>query len=212
MNLQPLAFNRAQIYLLFYKPTSDDPFQNRLVAKFDGPFCHVEMAFPERYGEEPWEKKIWGSSIYQGEPVFFKPKTYKRDGYVSYAIEVSTQQYHKVRSYCRQEMQKQTPFSKLAMYAAYLPFEIVKTNGTFCSKHVANALQHGEVDLVSNMNPNITTPSSLYRFLMSRSPILQVVPSKLNPVNIKPCCSNLITDLIQKQKQTLQKTYMNSCI
>ena len=103
MNLKVIPIDRAQIYLLFYKPTSSDPFQNRLVAHFDSPFSHVEMAFPERYGEEIWEKEIWGSSIYQGEAVFFKPKTYQRSGYVSFAIEVNVAQMCKIKSYCRQQ-------------------------------------------------------------------------------------------------------------
>lgn len=201
MNLNILPFNKAQIYLLFYKPTSDDPFQNRLVARFDGPFCHVEMAFPERIGEEPWEKQIWGSSIYQDETVFFKQKSYKRDGYVSYAIEVSTAQYHKIKSFCKTQMHNRVPFSKIAMYSAYLPVHIFNVHGTFCSKHVVSALQHANVDLVMRMNPNITTPSRLYRYLMSQSPILQVVPSKMLPSNIMPCCSNLIKDLLVKGKQ-----------
>jgi hypothetical protein len=201
MNLNIIPFNKAQIYLLFYKPTKDDPFQNRLVAHFDGPFCHVEMAFPERYGEEPWEKVIWGTSIYQGETVFFKQKTYKRDGYVSYAIEVSTTQYHKIKAYCKTQMNNNVPFSKIAMYSAYIPIQLFSTNSTFCSKHVTMALQHGNVDLVAKMNPNLTTPSRLYKYLMSQSPIVQIVPSRMTQSNIIPCCSNLIQDLIMKQKK-----------
>jgi hypothetical protein len=59
------------------------------VAFFNGPYCHVEMAFPERYGEAVWEREVWGTSIYQDESVFYKPKSYSRDGYFSFAIEVS---------------------------------------------------------------------------------------------------------------------------
>jgi hypothetical protein len=203
MNLQTvqLQFNRAQIYLLFYKPTSDDPFQNKIVAHFDGPFCHVELAFPNKCGEEPWERTVYGSSIYQDESVFFKPKTYKRDGYVSYAIEVSTAQYHKIKSYCRDQMQRKVGFSKLAMYASYLPFQIYyNSNGTFCSKHCTSALQHAGVELVATLNPNLTTPSRLYRYLMKSAPITQVVPAKLNIQNIKNCSTNLIFHIIEKNK------------
>ena len=112
MRLSGIVSDRAQIVLLFYKPGATDPFVNRLVAFFDPPYCHVEMAFPERYGDEPWEKVIWGSSIFQGspfafpffrapntlpgrtdvwagEPVFFKKRSYQRDGYVSIALEVT---------------------------------------------------------------------------------------------------------------------------
>jgi hypothetical protein len=201
MNLKVIPIDRAQIYLLFYKPTSSDPFQNRLVAHFDSPFSHVEMAFPERYGEEIWEKEIWGSSIYQGEAVFFKPKTYQRSGYVSFAIEVNVAQMCKIKSYCRQQTENKTPFSKLAMYAAYVPFEIYKTNATFCSKHVTMALQYGGINGLMDLNPNYTTPSRLFKALASRDPIVQVVPSRMFPENSLVCCSNMIKDMVNKNKQ-----------
>ena len=54
MKLPAVVSDRTQIILLFYKPSSEDPLLNRLVALFDPPYCHVEMAFPERYGDEPW--------------------------------------------------------------------------------------------------------------------------------------------------------------
>lgn len=203
MNLTPIQFNRSQIYLLFYKPCDDDAFQNKLVARFDGPFCHVEMAFPEKYGEEPWEKHIYGSSIYQNESVFYKKKSYKRDGYVSYAIEVSNAQYHKVKLYCQNEMKAKTPFSRLAMYAAYLPFQIYSTKATFCSKHVSMALQHANIDIVMNVNPNITSPSKLYKYLVSQSPILQVVPCKMTPDNVDSCTSKLIKFMIQNKDKRM---------
>lgn len=173
MDLRLLPVDKVQIYLLFYKPTPTDPWLNRLVAFADGPFSHVEMAIPDRYGEEPWERIIWGSSIYQGEPVFFKQKTYKRDGYVSIAIEVTVQQAHRIRAFCRAHAERETPFSPLAMYAAYLPVQIVHTNHTFCSKHVAEALQSADVPVFRGINPALTTPSRLYRQI-SRQAILQV--------------------------------------
>ena len=200
MNLNPIHFNRSQIYLLFYKPNHEDPIQNRIVAQLDGPFCHVEMAFPEKYGEEPWEKTIYGSSIYQNESVFFKKKSYQREGYVSFAIEVSNSQYHKIKKFCQDQMNAKIPFSRLAMYAAYLPFQIYYTNATFCSKHVSTALQHANVDIAMNLNPSITSPSKLYKYLISQSPILQVVPSKMTQDNINSCTSKLIKFMIDTNK------------
>ena len=183
MQFTPITDDKVQIYLLFYKPAPDDPFQNRLVAYFNGPFCHVEMAFPEKYGIEPWEREVWGSSIYQGDTIFFKTKTYQREGYFSFAIEVTKSQSLKIKNYCRIQAEQRVQFSKLAMYSAYLPFEIFKDiKGTFCSKHVTMALQVGGVQEVMNLNPCLVTPSSLYNVLLMNSapsPIVQVVPSKM---------------------------------
>ena len=200
MNLKVIPTDKAQIYLLFYKPTSSDPFQNRLVSFFDGPFCHVEMAFSERFGEELWEKEVWGSSIYQGETIFFKPKTYKRDGYVSFGIDVSMNQMHKIRSYCRKQMDLKVPFCLKSMYAAYLPFQVINTDATFCSKHVTNALQYGGIYNGLGLNPALTTPSQLFRLLNSHSPILQVVPSRMIPENSQICSAKMVRDLVNKNK------------
>jgi hypothetical protein len=184
MQFTPVNDDRVQIYLLFYRPAADDAFQNKLVAYFDGPFCHVEMAFPERYGTEPWEKEVLGSSIYQGDVIFFKSKTYQREGYFSFAIEVSKAQSLKIKNYCRIQSERGVPFSKLAMYSAYLPVQLFNIEGSFCSKHVTMALQEGEVEEVMHLNPCLVTPSSLYKILLlnnAKRPIVHVVPSKMVP-------------------------------
>jgi hypothetical protein len=181
MDLRIFPKEKVQVYVLFYRPTALDPMLNRIVAFFDGPFCHCEMAFPERVGEEPWDRVVWGSSIYQNETVFFKPKTYRRDGYVSIALEVTVQQLHRIRNFCRMHAEKQTPFNVHAMYAAYLPVQIVHTEATFCSKYVTMALQSAMVPILENMNPALMTPSRLYQRL-TRTAILQVIPSRMRPL------------------------------
>lgn len=180
----PPRTRKEHILLLFYRPSPTDAWLNRLVAHFDPPFCHVEMAFPERYGAEPWETEIWGSSIFQGEPVFFRKRTYQRDGYVSFAIEVTRAQQMAVREYCIEQARLETPFDRRAMYAAYLPFQLFPDGrGTFCSKHICNALRSGGVSETEALNPSLTTPSFLYRYLTSTrtndGPIVQVVPSRM---------------------------------
>ena len=190
---------RATIFLMFYQPGDDDPLQNRLVAMVDRPFCHVEIAFPERECTEPWDRVMWGSSIYQGEGVFFKKKTYQRDGYVSVAIEVSTAQMLKIKSYC-QAQEHTSAFSRSAMYAAYVPFQLVYTEDTFCSKHVANALLHGDVIEVLGVNPSLTTPSNLYRLMTSQgSSILKVVPGRMAPANHRCCSANMAKAMMSKE-------------
>jgi hypothetical protein len=181
MDLKVLPSEKVQLYLLFYKPASDDPFLNRFVAFFDSPFCHVEMAIPIKVGEEPWDRTMMGSSIYQNQTVFYKPKTYERDGYVSFSIEVSVAQLYKIKSFCRNHTRNMTPFNIYAMYAAYLPIQLVETEGTFCSKHVTQALQHANVELVEGINASLTTPSMLYKRLRANKPIVQLIPVRMQP-------------------------------
>ena len=199
MQLGQLQLDRVQVYLLFYRPSESDPFQNRLVALFDGPFSHVEMAFPERYGEEPWEREVWGSSIYQGESVFFRPRTYLRDGYVSFALEVSTAQMLKIKHYCRVQAEREVPFSLSAMYAAYLPVQVAHTEATFCSKHVTRALQYALLPEIMGLNPALVTPSRLYRALMAMrggmGPIVHVVPSRLGPLSGGQCSERMVREM-----------------
>jgi hypothetical protein len=183
MDLRIFRADKVQVYVLFYKPTPTDPWLNRLVSYWDGPFCHCEMAFPERVGEEPWDRVVWGSSIYQQETVFFKPKTYRRDGYMSIALEVTAAQMHRIRSFCRMHSEKGTAFNLRAMYAAYLPFQLIYTEDTFCSKHVAEALQ--SAGLLGDVNSALMTPSRLYRRLSSAA-ILQVIPSRMQPTITAP--------------------------
>ena len=189
--------NRVQIYLLFYKPKENDPYLNRLVALADGPFSHVEMAFSERWGEQPWEKELWGSSIYQGETVFFKPKTYARDGYISIALDVTLPQMYKIKSYCKQEQENKVAFNRNAMFAAYFPFyQFINTRDTFCSKHVTAALQHGGVTEVQDLNPSLMTPSKLYNKLSSQT-VQVVVPSKMYAKGASSrCTATMVRDLL----------------
>ena len=196
------SYDKVQIYLLFYKPSCNDPFQNRLVAFFNGPYCHVEMAFPERHGDEAWEKEVFGTSVYQGETIFFKPKTYQRDGYFSFAIEVTQAQRIKIKEYCRLQAEREVGFSKLAMYLSYLPFHLMHVEGTFCSKHVASALQVGQVEGLDQVNPALVTPSSLYRMLLKKSqmesPIVHVVPSRMSNDNGQSSAQTLLKEIIVK--------------
>ena len=196
MEFRIVPTDMVQVYLLFYKPKPDDPFLNRFVSYWDGPYCHVEMAFSDKWGEQPWEREIWGSSIYQGENVFFKPKTYARDGYFSIAIEVTMAQMYKIKSYCKAQGDNHIPFHLAAMYFAYFPYyQVVRTDATFCSKHVTAALQYGGVDKVRDLNPSLMTPSKLYKLFTSsvepqfNTPIVQILPSKMYAQGTKDKCT-----------------------
>ena len=202
MQFTVLSHDKSQIYLLFYKPSKTDPFQNQMVSYFNGPYCHVEMAIPEKYGDEPWEKDVWGTSIYQGESVFFKPKTYQREGYFCFAIEVTQAQRIKIKEYCRLQAEKNVQFSLMAMYLSYLPFQVIDVEGTFCSKHVTGALKSGQIEGLEHLNPVLVTPSSLYKTLLKnsmQSPIIQVIPSRMNQ------------DSSQSSAQVLKEIIVRSC-
>ena len=130
------------------------------------------------------EKVIWGTSIFQDEPVFFKKRTYQRDGYVSIALEVSLTQQLCVRKYCREQAAAEVPFDKTGMYMAYLPIQVWSGRGTFCSKHITQALQHGGVipaHCEGGGNPALSTPSKLHKFIVGSKnrAIVHGIPSRM---------------------------------
>ena len=202
----PLQKACSQVWLLFYKPSDTDPFQNRLVAKLSGPFCHVEIAFAERVGDEPWEKKMWGSSVYQGESVFFTPKLYRREGYVSFTLEVTRAQLEIMKAHCRRNAQRAVPFNRLAMYMSYLPWQLLELEGTFCSKHVTEVLQSARLHQVQPLNASLVTPSSLYSALVrhqaAEAPpmVMQTVPSMMTDGNRQELAERLRQKLLANLK------------
>ena len=60
----------------------------------------------------------------QGEPVFFKKRTYQREGYVSVALEVSLAQQRSVRDYCKRRSAAGVRFDRTGMYFAYFPVQL----------------------------------------------------------------------------------------
>lgn len=208
MQLNPVNSDRAQILLLFYKPSPTDHILNRIVAKADPPYSHVEIAFPEQHGDMPWEREMWGSSIFQGETVFYKPRTYQREGYVCLALEVSRTQQHRIQDFCNRQAQAGIAFNANAMYFAYLPFQLVFTTGTFCSKHITEALQYGHVGNSHVLNPALTTPSRLHCFFSSSkngSPIIQGIPARMRKANTADWGARMSQSLLLHPQQRTDK-------
>lgn len=77
--MQPNTLNHfkttMEVVLFFHKPTPDDHYINHAVAAVDGPFSHVEIAFPSYSGNKTAQsdstKILFGSSIFQGGSCFF---------------------------------------------------------------------------------------------------------------------------------------------
>ncbi|EKX34918.1 hypothetical protein GUITHDRAFT_146908 [Guillardia theta CCMP2712] len=61
-----LSTDAYRSMLLFYKAQPDDPLLNRLVSWFDPPYVHVEIRFEDGMA----------SSIFAGETVFFRQRTF----------------------------------------------------------------------------------------------------------------------------------------
>lgn len=163
---------KRKINCLFYYPHEDDHIMNKLVAKWNGPYCHTELAFEDGMA----------TSIVTGQEVFLAKKRYSNPNYKILTCSVSDEQYQKIREFCENKTKNKTKFSMVSMLLSSLPFQIVTRNEkyTFCSRYITEALQAGNVENTKNLNPMLTTPSSLFAALDSDTTrIFDTVPSRL---------------------------------
>lgn len=161
-----------KINCLFYKPTHDDFWMNRLVAWAKGPFCHVELCFEDGMA----------TSIMNGESVFFHEKRYSNLNYTIVTITLKPDNYNRIYSFCQQATQKRVGFSMLSMTLSVLPWQIVpkQTDHTFCSRYVTEALQSGACEMVKDLNPMLVSPTLLYHCLKKNEcNLIDTVPARL---------------------------------
>lgn len=161
-----------KINCMFYKPTNTDAWINRLVARFNGPFCHVELSFEDGRA----------SSIMNGETVFFHAKNYSNPNYTVLTIPMTREQYSKVQGFCQDAANRQMGFCMTSMLLSILPWQLVpaRKHATFCSRFVTEALQEAQCHLVEGMNPMLTTPTRLHEALAKdQGKMLDTVPGRL---------------------------------
>ena len=156
------------IQVLFLEPHPRDFILNKLTAlagqRIHGRgFCHVELCMPN-----PNQQGFISSSIYNGETVTMtSSKTFANPGYIVYSTTVNRAQLQNLLEFVRRSHEDRVAFDHVGMYASLLPFEIRKSSPkkTFCSKYTVEALQAAGVNCLKNINPNLTTPSKLYKIL-----------------------------------------------
>lgn len=161
------------IQILFYKPIENDFFMNRLVSYIDPPFCHVELRF----------ENGMASSIFAGEKVFFKQRTYANPNYVIEAITVPDRNYMDMYRMCAERERIGMGFDSFGMYTSIIPIiKPLSSNLTFCSRHVTEVLQFGNaVPEIMGLDASKVSPSKLYHALkQSRRIIIDSVPYKMN--------------------------------
>ena len=162
--------------IAFYRPESvDEPFINRAAAWITaGQFSHCELLFRDpRSG-----KQNLASSIYQGEFVFFRNKTFGRTSWTFKNIEITASQADIMRAFCADAAQKNIPFNKMGLIRCCTPFPRATDHRCyFCSEFVTCAFQ--AANLFMHAIPSIVTPSGLFDMLQhfnmhsTATPLLQ---------------------------------------
>lgn len=170
--------NFRTIYVLFYRLLERDHFMNEWVVRYDPPYCHVELAFEDNMC----------SSIHFRGTVFFSKRSLLADRYDIVTLSVSNEQYTRMVEACAERAALHIPFSLARMLrcsanarsASCLPaFFVLRyiipafvstgsgpspREGTFCSEHVTEVLQFGQV-LALDIDAAAVTPSMLSRIL-----------------------------------------------
>jgi len=178
------------IDMMYYVPSANDVFINRLVASATAKseivdtgeekpimFSHVEVSFPCDDKNIYFDNnKTMGFSIVQNSNVHFRLKSW-REEYVAIRIFLDAVIYDKLYKTCALLALQNIKFDSFAMYAAVLlPAEILRRrtrtlHGTYCSKIITEVLQQFDIGgpLLAASVACQSTPSLLYMFLGGRS-------------------------------------------
>lgn len=145
------------IKVYFYKPAPSDPFWNKLVTTYDGPYSHCDVQF---------ENKM-ASSIYMNEPLYFKQRKFSNPNYhppVVLSIP-DPNKYRNAYNLCHTRHKQQYQCDMIGQLTMAAGFPVPRENYTYCSKHCAEVLQEAGVPGLQNADASVITPSGLYRLL-----------------------------------------------
>jgi hypothetical protein len=176
------------VRVLFLKAVPGDPWVNRLVSALDPPFCHVEIEF-DMSDERPrlGGASTMASSIFAGESVFLRPRSYANPNYTIITLNVSDAAFARMYRYAENAASRGTAFSNAAMYLSLLPggCHSLGADHTFCSAYVTSVLQAGGVHETLRLVPARTRPSTLHRVLSTaQQQSFSTVPYKMNLLRI----------------------------
>jgi hypothetical protein len=139
------------LVLWFYDPSKDtEGALNKLVSALDGPFCHCELQFEDGVS----------CSIYLGTSIFLKKREFDTDYYTRVDFPCTSIQEKEARAKAHALERQGLKCTFMALTSCALGLKSDSTH-TFCSKLVADILQHA--GLVDNLNTDTLTPSALYR-------------------------------------------------
>jgi hypothetical protein len=174
-----MKHSQRMLTLAFVRPGATDPVFNRLVARMcQHSICHAELIFEDNMA----------FSIYAGQQVFFRHRTFSNPEYELISLSVSHAEYNSAYCFCKQAVENNIGFTDTGMLAAYFQPKgcpCINTNSsltaghTFCSKIVTEALQFAGVREVDALHPCTTTPSDLYEAVKdSQRKLICSVPYK----------------------------------
>ena len=161
------------VRLWFYDPAGDsEGWINKVVARIDPPFCHVELQFEDKHA----------CSVYMGSAVLFREREFDAPNYTCVLVPCGAEQYARAYSHARRVASSGVLFSSLQMYSCVLWAPLANSERiTFCSKLVADILRSADI-LSQDIEPHTVTPSALHRLA---EPLAR---ARAAPVRSVPAC------------------------
>ena len=161
------------IMVASYSAPSNDPLFNRVVAHFNGPVSHVELAFPAVIDTSTGFEtgKMQSVCVYFNDIVEIKLKSYSRDNWTFTYFDVSLEKLELCKQMALGMQKNKISFSRYSMFATYMPILPLLYNPrapefTCCSIITAQLLQKAGI-LDPCVNARRTTPMALHRLLGS---------------------------------------------
>ena len=145
----------------FYRPEgADEPLVNRLTSYITGQFSHCELLFRDPKSG----RQNLASSIYQGEQIFLRNKTFGRTSWSFKNIQITSKQADQMREFCAAAAHKNIPFNLAGLMRCCTPFPRPTDHSCyFCSEYLICAFQ--AAGLFEHAIPSIVTPSGLFDML-----------------------------------------------
>ena len=193
--LNPSSDDLSVVYVCFKTPPPSDPLWNRVVAYWDPPACHCEIAFDELGTPESPSEFVLASSIYKETGVFLWRRAFAQKCYIQEPLLVPSDKCADMIRYCRDKSKLNIRYSDTLMLntvnclgsgsapKAYSEADM-KERYTICSRHVLQCLHVG--GLLTDVNPNHVTPSGLLKAIKQAlldqkvKSCLSVLPSRLS--------------------------------
>ena len=168
-----MANRNGLIMIASYSAPPTDPLFNRVVAHFNGPVSHVELAFPSVVDTSTGFEigKMQAVCVYFDDNVEIKFKSYSRDNWSFTYFDVTLERLDLCKKMALGMQKNKISFSRYSMFATYLPVLPLLYNPrapdfTCCSIITAQLLQKAGI-FDESINARRTTPMALHRLLSS---------------------------------------------
>ena len=153
------------MHAYFYSPHESDHFINHVVTSFDPPYSHCDVQFEDGMA----------SSVFQGEKLYWRRRTFRKPGYSRITVAVEAEGYQRAYRMCHERFAQEYSFDAIGMLALPLGASLValmeRPGRTFCSRHCAEVLQAAGVRSMRNVDVKTMTPSMLQRALQENAVI-----------------------------------------